>query len=59
MEKDGTFTNAERRVNRVRPVMREKQGMAEWEIVCRLASAMGYPMMYSSAAAIMDELASE
>ncbi len=57
LEKDGTFTNAERRVNRVRPVMKEKQGMAEWEIVCRLATAMGYPMMYTSAAAIMDEIA--
>ncbi len=58
LEKDGTFTNAERRVNRVRPVMAEKQGMAEWEIVGRLATAMGYPMMYTSAAAIMDEIAS-
>jgi formate dehydrogenase major subunit len=58
LEKDGTFTNAERRVNRVRPVMAEKQGMSEWEIVCRLATAMGYPMMYTSAAAIMDEIAS-
>ena len=38
LEKDGTFTNAERRVNRVRPVMREKQGMSEWEIVCRLGA---------------------
>ncbi len=57
LEKDGTFTNAERRVNRVRPVMKEKQGMAEWEIVCRIATAMGYPMMYTSAAAIMDEIA--
>ncbi len=57
LEKDGTFTNAERRVNRVRPVMKEKQGMAEWEIVCRLATAMGYPMTYTSAAAIMDEIA--
>ena len=57
LEKDGTFTNAERRVNRVRPVMKEKQGMAEWDIVCRLATAMGYPMTYTSAAAIMDEIA--
>ena len=39
-------------------VMKEKQGMAEWEIVSRLATAMGYPMMYTSAAAIMDEIAS-
>ena len=57
LEKDGTFTNAERRVNRVRPVMKEEQGMAEWEIVCRIATAMGYPMSYPSAAAIMDEIA--
>ena len=35
----------------------KQQGMAEWEIVCRLATAMGYPMMYTSAAAIMDEIA--
>jgi formate dehydrogenase major subunit len=57
LEKDGTFTNAERRVNRVRLVMKEQQGMAEWEIVCRIATAMGYPMSYPSAAAIMDEIA--
>ncbi len=57
LEKDGTFTNAERRVNRVRPVMTEKQGMSEWEIVCRLATEMGYPMIYPTAAAIMDEIA--
>ena len=57
LEKDGTFTNAERRINRVRKVMREKQGMAEWEVVCRLATAMGYPMNYNSASEIMDEIA--
>ncbi|MFN0219635.1 MAG: formate dehydrogenase subunit alpha [Hyphomicrobium sp.] len=57
LEKDGTFTNAERRINRVRKVMREKQGMAEWEVVSRLATAMGYPMHYNSAAEIMDEIA--
>ena len=34
LEKDGTFTNAERRINRVRPVMSPKQGMQEWEVVC-------------------------
>jgi formate dehydrogenase major subunit len=56
LEKDGTFTNAERRVNRVRQVMKEKQGMAEWEIVSRLATEMGYPMIYPTAAAIMDEI---
>jgi formate dehydrogenase major subunit len=57
LEKDGTFTNAERRVNRVRPVMREKNGLSEWETVCRLATAMGYPMHYESAGKIMDEIA--
>ena len=49
LEKDGTFTNAERRINRVRKVMREKQGMPEWEVVSRIATAMGYPMHYNSA----------
>jgi formate dehydrogenase major subunit len=58
LEKDGTFTNAERRVNLVRKVMKEQQGMAEWEIVSRIATEMGYPMKYASASAIMDEIAS-
>jgi formate dehydrogenase major subunit len=58
LEKDGTFTNAERRINRVRPVMPPRTGLSEWEIVCRLSTAMGYPMDYANAAAIMDEIAS-
>jgi len=57
LEKDGTFTNAERRINRVRPAMPSRTGLAEWEVVCRLATAMGYPMHYDSASAIMDEIA--
>lgn len=57
LEKDGTFTNAERRINRVRPVTPPRTGLAEWEAVCRLSTAMGYPMQYDSAAAIMDEIA--
>ncbi len=57
LEKDGTFTNAERRINRVRPVMPPQQGMAEWEITQRLAQAMGYPMNYSTPSEIMDEIA--
>jgi formate dehydrogenase major subunit len=57
LEKDGTFTNAERRINRVRPGLKEKTGLSEWELVCRLATAMGYPMHYASAAEIMDEVA--
>ena len=57
LEKDGTFTNAERRINRVRPVMKEKSGLSEWEAVCKLSQAMGYPMQYSHPAEIMDEIA--
>jgi formate dehydrogenase major subunit len=57
LEKDGTFTNAERRINRVRPVMAPKTGKHEWEIVCEIAQAMGYPMHYDSSAQIMDEIA--
>ncbi len=57
LEKDGTFTNAERRINRVRPAMPPKTGLQEWEAVCQLATAMGYDMGYPSAAHIMDEIA--
>ncbi len=57
LEKDGTYTNAERRINRVRPVMASAAGLSEWETVCRLATRMGYPMQYPNAAAIMDEIA--
>jgi formate dehydrogenase major subunit len=57
LEKDGTFINAERRINRVRPVMQPRQGKHEWLITQELANAMGYPMNYSSAAEIMDEIA--
>ncbi len=57
LEKDGTFTNAERRINRVRPVMPSKIGLEEWEVACRLGTAMGYPMHYNQASEIMDEIA--
>ena len=57
LEKDGTFTNAERRINRVRPVMTSRTGRSEWEATCALSEAMGYPMPYDSAAEIMDEIA--
>ncbi len=57
LEKNGTFTNAERRINRVRPVMKPKQGKAEWRITQELAQALGYPMNYNNEAEIMDEIA--
>ena len=57
LEKDGTFTNAERRINRVRPVMRSRCGKQEWELACELSAALGAPMHYDQASEIMDEIA--
>jgi formate dehydrogenase major subunit len=57
LEKDGTFTNAERRISRVRKVMEPTGGLADWEITQRLAQAMGYPMNYTHPSEIMDEIA--
>ena len=57
LEKDGTFTNAERRISRVRKVMVPKAGYADWEVTQELARAMGYPMNYGHASEIMDEIA--
>ena len=57
LEKDGTFTNAERRINRVRPVMAPQTGKQEWQVACDLATAMGYPMHYDHGSQIMDEIA--
>jgi len=57
LEKDGTFTNAERRLGRVRPVMAPKTGKHEWEIAIELSNAMGYPMHYNNSSEIMDEIA--
>jgi formate dehydrogenase major subunit len=57
LEKDGTFINAERRINRVRPVMKPRQGKAEWRVTQELAQALGYPMNYEKESEIMDEIA--
>ncbi|MDR3370662.1 formate dehydrogenase subunit alpha [Rhodoferax sp.] len=57
LEKDGTFTNAERRISRVRRVMPPKAGLADWEITVKLANALGYPMHYSHPREIMAEIA--
>jgi formate dehydrogenase major subunit len=57
LEKDGTFTNAERRISRVRKVMDAKSGYADWEITQLLSNAMGYPMTYTHPSQIMDEIA--
>jgi len=57
LEKDGTFTNAERRIGRVRKVMEPKPGKAEWQITIDLANALGYQMNYAHPSEIMDEIA--
>jgi len=57
LEKDGTFTNAERRIQRVRKVMPPMAGLADWEITMAIANAMGYSMHYDHPSEIMDEIA--
>lgn len=57
LEKDGTFTNAERRINRVRKVMAPKNGLADWEVTLKLAHAMGLDWKYTHPSEIMDEIA--
>ncbi|MBL4616381.1 MAG: formate dehydrogenase subunit alpha [Robiginitomaculum sp.] len=57
LEKDGTFTNAERRINRVRPAVTSPTGLQEWEVTQKLATAMGYKMDYQNSSQIMDEIA--
>ena len=57
LEKDGTFTNAERRISPVRKAMAPKNGMADWEITMALSNALGYPMNYNHPSEIMDEIA--
>jgi len=56
-EKDGTFSNTERRVQRVRKAVAPPgQAKADWEILSAIATKMGYPMEYASAEAIMEEI---
>jgi formate dehydrogenase major subunit len=57
LEKDGTFTNAERRISPVRKVMRSKSGYADWEITQLLSNALGLAMNYKHPSEIMDEIA--
>jgi formate dehydrogenase alpha subunit len=57
-EKDGTFTNMERRIQRVRKAISPiGDSMPDWRILCDLSTKMGYPMGYQSPAEIMDEIA--
>jgi formate dehydrogenase major subunit len=57
LEKDGTFTNAERRISRVRKVMPPVPGYADWEVTVMLSRALGYEMDYTHPSQIMDEIA--
>jgi formate dehydrogenase major subunit len=57
LEKDGTFTNAERRISRVRKAIPPMAGLADWETTMALSAALGYPMSYQHPAEIMDEIA--
>ncbi|MGE0312254.1 MAG: formate dehydrogenase subunit alpha [Lautropia sp.] len=57
LEKDGTFTNAERRISRVRKVMAPLGGKADWEVTVALSCALGYPMAYAHPEEIMREIA--
>ena len=57
LEKDGTFTNAERRISRVRKVMAPLAGHADWEVTQLLANALGYAMHYTHPSEIMAEIA--
>ncbi|MFO8008877.1 MAG: molybdopterin dinucleotide binding domain-containing protein, partial [Candidatus Brocadiia bacterium] len=58
-EKNGTFTNSERRVQRIRKAL-DAPGEArpDWQIICDVSTAMGYPMQYESASEVFDEMAS-
>ena len=57
LEKDGTFTNAERRLGRVSPAIKPLTGKHEWQITMEIAQAMGYAMHYNNSSEIMDEIA--
>src|SRR5690606_30395771 len=57
LEKAGTFTNAERRINRVRKVMEPKNKYGDWEVTQKMAQALGLDWNYQHPSEIMDELA--
>ena len=58
LEKDGTFTNLERRIQRIRKVVEPPHGiLPDWRVVCEVSNRMGYPMTYRHPSEIMDEIA--
>jgi formate dehydrogenase major subunit len=57
LEKNGTFTNAERRISMVRKAIEPLAGLEDWQVTMELSKAMGYPMDYDHPSEIMDEIA--
>lgn len=58
LEKDGTFTNLERRIQRIRKAVDPPYGiLPDWQVVCEVSTRMGYPMSYRHPSDIMDEIA--
>ncbi len=57
LEKNGTFTNADRRISRLRKAIPAMGGLEDWEITMKLSAAMGYPMEYRHPSEIMAEIA--
>jgi formate dehydrogenase major subunit len=58
LEKDGTFTNAERRIQLVRRVMTPRNGgYADWEVTQLIAKAVGLNWNYTHPSQVMDEIA--
>lgn len=57
LEKNGTFTNAERRIQQVRRVMTPLNGLEDWEVTQALANALGLDWSYTHPSEIMDEIA--
>ncbi len=60
VEKDGTFTNGERRIQRIRKVVDPPPGVKpDWQAICEVSTAMGHPMAYDHPSQIMDEIAAQ
>ncbi|MBM4121266.1 MAG: formate dehydrogenase subunit alpha [Nitrospira sp.] len=58
LEKDGTFTNLERRIQRIRKAVEPPASiLPDWQVVCEVATRMGYPMKYAHPSDVMDEIA--
>jgi formate dehydrogenase alpha subunit len=56
-EKEGTFSNTERRVQRVRKAVEPPgEARADWRIICDIAGRMGHPMPYADSREIMEEI---